>query len=343
MQELPQRSQKSAYLDFIRVLATLAVIILHTTCTYYNNPANSAASLWHILGYVTELSRIGVPLFFMISGYLLLNKDIVNIGGFYKKRFAKVGIPFIIYDIFYYFYMNITAGSAVSLKGFFNDLTVQGSCYHLWFVYSILFIYLLMPFLQMIVKNIGKRGLFLFLLLVIFQSTLRPFINTVFGGKIYFYLTDDGFTGYIGYVILGYILGKYDFGKWETAVIYIFGLLFFIITPIFSMKSVSKGGEFLFSGGYSLNHYIEAAAVFLFCKRHTVKPCKMISALSAVSFSTYLIHVFVLEELKRIPLNLSPSALIVFLSFSTIILSFFWGFAERFFIKMFKRVVSSKS
>lgn len=341
MQELFERPQKSVYLDFIRVIATLAVMILHTTYTYYNNTANSTTRLWRILGYVTELSRIGVPLFFMISGYLLLNKDIVSIGSFYKKRFAKVGIPFVIYNVFYYFYMHLSAASDISLKSFFDELINQGSCYHLWFVYSILFIYLLMPFLQMIVKGCSQKQLILFLFLVVFQSTLRPFINTVFGGKIFLFITDDGFMGYIGYVILGYIWGKYDFSKKTVAAIYATALLFFIFTPFFTMKSASTGGEYVFSGGYSINHYVEAAAVFIFCKRHIKKTSKIIAALSAVSFSTYLIHVFVLEEMKRIPLNAGATMHIVFLSISTIVLSFCWGFAERFVIKMVKKSTAS--
>lgn len=339
MQKSIQSSSRTSYLNYIRLFATFAVIILHCTYTYYNNPTNSSESLWRVLGYLTELTRTGVPLFFMISGYLLLNKEISSVSAFYKKRIIKIGIPFVLYDVFYFFYMNLSSGSAISIKGFFDELMIQGSSYHLWFVYSILFIYLLMPFLQKIVKSSNEKQLFLLLCLAVFQTTLRPFINTIFAGKIYLQLTDDGFMGYIGYIILGYILGKYGFSKRTNITIYIVGALFFVLTPIFSMKSVVNSGEFLFAGGYSLNHYIEAAAIFVFCKNHISRPSKAVSALSSVSFSAYLIHIFVLEELKHIPLNFSTAKAMAFLCIATIVLSFIWAFAEHFIVSFTKKSI----
>ncbi len=317
------------YIDYLRVFSIFMVMLLHCICDYYANIANAGKTLWYIIGYANELSRVGVPLFFMISGYLLLNKDITDIKAFYKKRFLKIGIPFILYDIFYYIYMNCSHGNNISVSGFFKELINCGSTYHLWFVYSILFIYLLMPFLQMIVKNCDTKKLMLLFVIAIFQTSIRPLINTLANGSFYVFMADDGLTGYIGYVLLGFILGTCDLKKNTKNIIYALSAATLIIAPLYSMFTVLSTGNFLFMSGYSLNHYVEAAGIFIWCKEYLHKESKIITKLSALSFTAYLIHVFFLEVLKPIPIDLAPSAVMLIWFVSVCILSFAWSGAEN--------------
>ncbi len=317
------------YIDFIRAFSIFLVILLHCICDYYANTENVGKALWFILSYVNELSRIGVPLFFMISGYLILSKDITDIKEFYKKRFLKIGIPFILYDILYYIYMNLSSENSITISGFFKDLVNCGSAYHLWFVYSILILYLIMPFLQIIVKNCDMKKLILLFVISIFQTSIRPLINSLLNGSFYVFISDDGFNGYIGYVLLGYILGTYQFKNYTKNVIYVLSLLTFIITPVISVNSVIKTGEYLFISGYSLNHYVEAAGIFLWCRLHIKNTGKTISKISQLSFSAYLIHVLFLEIMKPLPIDLSPSAVMLMWFIIVSVLSFTWSNAEH--------------
>lgn len=325
------------YIDCIRVFSIFMVILLHCICDYYADTANIGKSLWYVMGYLNELARVGVPLFFMISGYLLLDRDITDIKAFYKKRILKIGIPFIVYDIFYYVYMSITAGKDISVSGFFAELINCGSAYHLWFVYSILFIYLLMPFLQIIVKNCDIKKLMFLFVLAIFQTSIRPLVNTIADGRFYLFLADDGITGYMGYVLLGYILGTCEFKKNTKNIIYALSIASFIAIPIITMNSAANTGNFLFMSGYALNHYIEAAGIFIWCKDHIHSERKFISKLSALSFSVYLIHVFFLEILKPISLDLTPSQLMLLWFVAVSVLSFVWSFAGQWLISKIKR------
>ncbi len=324
------------FLDFIRVFATFMVLILHCICDYFNNVANSSSALWTVLGFVNELCRTGVPLFFMISGYLLLRKDITDIKSFYKKRFLKIAIPFVVYDIFYFIFNCLIYKTPISVLTFFRELFNNGSSYHFWFVYSILFIYLLMPFLRMIVSKCNLKLMLLFLALSVFQTTIRPFINTLCSESFYVFLTDDGIMGYIGYVIWGYILGSYRFSKKTNAVILALGLISFIAFPLISMQNARLKGALMFNGGYFINHYIEGAALFLFFRGVAKKGNRFVSALSAVSFTAYLIHVAVIEVVKKLETGLSPSLDMLFMATVTIVLSFLWGFIESFIKKGFR-------
>jgi len=324
------------YITVLRLIAILMVIVLHCICEYYYDFSNAGRGLWHLLGYADELMRTGVPLFFMISGFLLLKDDITDIKGFYKKRILKVGIPFIVYDVFYYVFSYFD-GNSISVAGFFRDLLNNGSSYHFWFVYSIIFIYLLMPFLQKIVKNCSLKMLWLLVILATFQTTIRPFINTICDGKLYMFITDDGFMGYIGYVILGYILGSYDFNKKSRWLIYALGILTFVAMPAVNMHHIKAEGSHFLTGGYAINHYIEAMAIFIWFKYNVHSCNKFTARLSALSFSAYLIHVFILDRLVPISFDLAPSAVMLIWIALTCILSFGWGYIESIVTGLFKK------
>lgn len=312
------------YIDYIRVFSIFMVIVLHCICDYYNNLINAEKTLWTILGFVNEITRTGVPLFFMISGFLLLNSNITNIRVFYKHRLLKIGIPFLIYNLIYYLNSPAKKSLGVFLTEFFNS----GSSYHLWFIYSILLIYLFVPFIKMAVEKCDLKQVILFLLLLTFQTTIKPFINTVFNG-FYVYLSEDGVVGYFGYIVLGYILGKYDFNNRIKCVIYIIGILFMFITPIISMSSAVKTGEFLFHGGYSLNHYVEASAVFLFFKEKVNCENKVIYKLSEATLGAYFIHVLILEKIRLISFKVAPCVEMLIWIFSVTVLSFLWGYIVK--------------
>ncbi len=331
------KKQRLAYLDYIRVVATVMVMVLHCIYVYYESFENYGLPLWRFLGYVDELTRTGVPLFFMISGYLTLSRGIDDFGAFYRKRFAKVGLPFLVYDVFYYLVGSANAGIEPTVKGYFKGFLESGNEYHLWFVYSIMFMYLLAPFLRRIVVACTERQLWFLMFLATFQTTLRPLINYLFGGfGINVYLTNDGFSAYMGYFILGYILGTHANNKWLKRVLYTFGILSFLIVPYFTAQSLMTDGTAFFMGGYTINHYLEAAALFLFFKEFATKPSRFITELSNVSFSAYLIHVFIIEFMREVPLGMSAWKVMAVYAAVALVFSFLWGECVKALVRLIK-------
>lgn len=328
--------QRYYYIDLIRVFAICMVIVLHCISGYYNEISNAGKCLWYILGYVNEFSRVGVPLFFMISGFLLLQSEIYSIKDFYKRRFLKICIPFLTYDIFYYIAAHFPK---LSFYEFIKELLNNGSAYHLWFIYSILFLYLIMPFIKIIADKIDIKVLAIFFVIVIFQTSIRPFVNTVSGEKIYLYLSEELVCGHLGYVVLGYILGKYEVSPNVKRLIYITGIAFFVITPVLSMYGVKGGRDFLFHGGYSLNHYAEAAALFLLFKEKANRKYMGVHSLSLATMDAYFIHVFVLEEIKKIDWNLRPAVMIFIWIIVTMSISFVWGIIKINLANILKKYV----
>ena len=328
------------YIDVIRIFSICMVIILHCICNYYVDSNYFGRPLWICLGFMNELCRTGVPLFFMISGFLILKEDIPDIRKFYLRRLKKTGIPFIIYDIFYYIFYSLQQQRPITFLNFFKELLNSGSAYHLWFMYSIMFLYLLTPFIKKMVERCSLRMLLLFWGLTIFHTTIKPFINTIACGHIYVYLTEDGVCGYMGYMLLGYILGKYTLSRKAELCIYIVGGIAFIIFPCVSMFCVKNGGEFLFPGGYTINHYLEAAAIFVFCKKTIAVKRKFMTTLASATMDAYFIHVFILNVIQRILCNATPAISMCVWAVATIFLSFSWGFLRIKILDVKRRIIT---
>lgn len=320
-------SRKAPYIDCIRVFAILMVILLHCIHTYISAETNFGSSWWWAAGYANELARTGVPLFFMISGYLLISSEgASDIKSFYKRRFQKVLPAFLIYSVFYYAGYQIYYGESLSISAFLSALFYEGTHYHLWFMYSLMMLYLFVPFLKLILDRCSLKFSLLFLLLTIFPSTLRPFMNIILDGKFTIYLSNDGFSGYMGYMILGYILGKYSFAPRVRGIIYALAVLGIVIFPFWNLQTTLNGNlQFFFDGGYTINHYLISTGIFLLCKYNLPDKSIGFGRLAPLCFHAYLIHAFILDLLEKLLQPLSAWIYMTLLFLLTVLTSFLWA------------------
>ncbi|TAJ10754.1 hypothetical protein DMA11_18540 [Marinilabiliaceae bacterium JC017] len=222
-----QESKKTriVYLDVLRVLATFMVIMAHAGDAYLFNAET--------LTFGTECSvfvvllRSSVPLFIIMSSILLLPIKTDNTS-FFKRRFSRVVIPFLIWSVIYVFLPtpnemvfggpeNVFTTSGMNLF-LYNlmmiPLNFTGSNAHFWFIYIILGLYLFMPILSPWIKSATKKSLIFFLSIwgiTLFFPYLRLFFPQIHGecdwnafGLFYY------FGGYFGYVVLGYFLHHYN-------------------------------------------------------------------------------------------------------------------------------------
>src|SRR5690349_17287048 len=100
-------SQKPQNLDWInnlRMIALFAVIILHTTSPVLGQYHKVPMWIWLTGDFYNSLVRFAVPVFVMISGALLLNKE-YELSDFLKKRLSRVVIPFLFWSCIYIVYM----------------------------------------------------------------------------------------------------------------------------------------------------------------------------------------------------------------------------------------------
>ena len=89
------KKERIFYYDFLRAFAIIAVLICHVD--FFFGSLNTPIK---VIGQMTfhDIGRIGVPIFLMISGALLLNRK-YELGDFLKRRFARIIYPFIFWII----------------------------------------------------------------------------------------------------------------------------------------------------------------------------------------------------------------------------------------------------
>lgn len=279
-------------LSLLRILATFSVILIHVSASLVTKFVDISVFDWSVANFFDSISRYSVPMFFMISGALLLNKDYELID-FLKKRLGKIIPPFIIWSLIYSF-SNRYLFAAES----FNFLKVvkdvfYGSKYHLWFIYTLLGVYLTVPVLRKWIKNASQKEIQYVLII-----WLLSLILTIPGVKIYFPKIDlTYFSGYIGYFILGYYLSLFNFKRRIPVLFVVLGLA---ITTIGTYYFTVKNSKFYyyFYEYLCLNTFLVSSGVFMLFNKASSSNKKVlfiIAQLNQVCFGIYLIHPLVLR------------------------------------------------
>lgn len=192
---------KDIGIDIARAAACAMVVLLHVAATYFY----SFGPLWVPALVFDSFTRSCVPVFFMISGALLLWKD-EPIAIFYRKRALRVLPPLITWTVVYvYLYGDLSIGV--------TDLVIKYLMMpygHLWYFYVILGLYLSSPFLGKILRNSTDGEVKIFLLLWFFiaciLNSVKVLINKSWSPPTF--LGAELFSGYIGFFVAGAILAR---------------------------------------------------------------------------------------------------------------------------------------
>ena len=274
----------------LRILATLAVIALHVSAPLLRSFESNGIEAWWYGNVIDGLTRWCVPVFFMISGALLLTKE-ESMSSFYKKRFQKIMIPFAFWVVFYVLYERFVENIALRvliLKIF------EKPYFHLWFLYALVGIYLVTPFLQRWLKVTSKHMVLCLLLFWSINEAIFPMVNKITGIKIGFEI--PVMASYLGFFIWGYYLETYK-PRIHPIFIAVAGGITVMGTYALTKQN---GGVFdgYFYGYATLNVLMMAIALYVLMQRRPLW-IPFQSFLDRHSFGVYLIHAFVLLGIDR--------------------------------------------
>lgn len=190
--------------DRLRNIATIMVVAIHVAAPVAHAPTDIESSWWWAGNFWNALCRPGVPLFVMLSGFLLLRKDYPLLV-FLKRRFSRVAIPALFWMGIYSVYGYIANGSPASIWEALRNIIVGPVHYHLWFIYLILGLYLVYPILRPWVRSAEERDFFYFFVMCIIGTWVYKVLALFFQLPIGIYF--ELFTNNCGYFVLGYYLG----------------------------------------------------------------------------------------------------------------------------------------
>jgi surface polysaccharide O-acyltransferase-like enzyme len=253
--------------------------------------------------FYETIARASVPIFVMISGALLLNdsRSIPHFQ-FLKRRISKIGIPLLSWSILYYLAGVFSHHYIFSLNDFIAKLVTAKIIYHLWFMYTIVGLYLITPLVKILLQNASKREVEYFLGLWIFASVLMKFMVH----RVGFSLEIELFfvTNYVGYFVLGYYLIKYHLSKKNimySQISLVLGLVgTFFLTYDGTLKNEGVLDQYWFEY-HSISVLLTSVGLFTLFKDILFKSKQSLNAylqwFSQASFGIYLVHVLVLNYL----------------------------------------------
>ena len=298
------------YPDFLRVIATFAVILIHISGGAQWQWANNTFE-WQVFNAYNGMSRWSVPVFFMVSGMFML--DAGRHGGSAADNFwrlARTNIPrmlfvLIAWSLFYgVFGHRVSGWPAVAWYGFL----FKPVGYHLWFLYFIILLYVITPFLQVLLQHLDKRDFTLLIgVLLVFDCgfKLASVLTSFFAGKgLAFFIPE--MSGYLICFLGGAYLARYDVLQGERGRL-LAGVLVLIVLSIAGNSWLAqyreRGKEMLYDY-LLLNIELIAFGIFLLAKNtlHSgmarwPRVERAIRQLARLSLGIYLVHIAVLDTL----------------------------------------------
>lgn len=292
--------ERNISLDITRIIAVLAVVMTHTSAGFVTS--YNTTTLEFLWGNIFDsISRIGVPLFVMVSGALMLDENRnVSIRSLLLKNIKNIVSLLIFWSVLYCCIYDIAfpllKGEALSFKSIVYSM-VMGH-YHMWYLYMIIGLYLITPFLREFVNKRNKNLVCLFFTVSILTQFSQPILNglsLMWEDVIYlvkfiekFHL--DFFGGFITYYIIGWYLMNIEIKKKYR--FYCIGLFSLLITILY--VQITKD----YPNGYSnvnLLTLLYSVAVFiaLNCERRWTPNNRLkniIEILSKLSFGVYIVH-----------------------------------------------------
>ncbi len=196
--------------DLLRILSTIAVISIHSSTNSviaFNSQNNSTLYLFIALLF-NVMSRFAVPCFVMLSGsFDLANERNGNYKHFYKKIICNIGIPLFTFSMFFFLFNEaktirriLLFGQSVdSLWHPLKNLILGKPEGHLWYMYMMIFVWLLIPVLINLKKQIGeKKFCSLAWIMLIIGIICGPEKARLFNWDIGFSIC------FVGYLMVGY-------------------------------------------------------------------------------------------------------------------------------------------
>lgn len=305
--------------DVLRIVATVAVVLLHIVANKWAYTDYNTME-WNIYNILNASVRWCVPMFFMLSGMVFLEqKREISLKKIYGKYVVRILAALMFWGMFYQIYNQVYYNkemNLISIRNIFITVGLNGGKYHLWFLFTIIGLYIILPLLRVFISKASRKELLYAIIIIFVISGIYPIGN--------YFISFRGvheipiISEYIGMFLLGYYLRERDFSKKSRTVIYALGIAsygFTIIGTILATKWKATPNPIFFMY-YAPNVLLMATSIFVFCKSLfnkitlSQKKASVIYYLSSCTFGVYLLHPLFLDLLSNYGIGIRLSTVI---------------------------------
>jgi len=360
--------KRDARLDVVRIFALLCVIGVHFFLNSGFYSETVVGKEMHIMCIFRSFFMICVPLFIMLTGYLSSSKELSKK---YYKGITRTLVIYLICSIIYSLFAKIHLKQEMNIRIFIENLLSYSGTSYSWYIEMYIGLFLIIPFLNIILNNLKNKKEFKLLLIILFFSIGLPNIINIFKfDSLEWWKEPILSNNYIKilpswwvstYPIFYYFLGAY-LKKYPIKISTTTNLIILIITVIIdgtfnfyrSNKAVFVGN--IWNEYYSASTMLIAFLTFNLLLKIKIKSDnsvrnKILKTLSNACLGGYLLSCIfdnivytklsaLIPVIKDRFIYAPIAILLVFLG--SIISSIMINFIYNFFIAIIKRIISLK-
>lgn len=316
--------QETIYLDYLRIIATIAMIALHVSAPGFLG-ADIHTYEWETANIFDSCVRWCVPVFVMISGTLFLDRDIPT-KTIYGKYISRIVVAFFVWSLIYFLFRGYVLERGFADSWQENAKSIFRGELHLWFLPMIAGLYASIPFLKPIAQDTRatKHFLCISVLLVFCVPLFIEMLKVANDGSFSFIPLIEyhqkkialsiAVATFACYFILGRFIHKKTLTKKRKYGIYLFGLIGFAFTVYMTHRLTHKLQiqKVMFYNNSNINILLESLFVFVCVKSWKLSDSnfyrKIVVRLAKYSFGAYLSHIVflslahkynILESLKQ--------------------------------------------
>ena len=314
MTQVHEHKARILFIEWIRAFAAAAVVLLHVFQTPSSMYSVAELGTAKALAYTEAqvlLTRWAVPVFLMVTGALLL--DPARAVGWDKQKkyivrmvkvLASFGFAFCLIEA----WINADSMSLSTLGTAVRRLLEGQSWSHMWYIYALLGVYLLLPLLRAFAASASRSDYRRLLVILFVFAFVVPAVNTELETA---FTTLFVFSKAPFYVLLGRYVDRWS--SFDRRIL-------LAGSASAACAAGCAAASILAEGQYGLRFFIHsspflplfAVMVFLVFKRLCFeRPLpRVVAVLARNSFGIYIIHpVFMNLVYKAYPLDLPPVAL----------------------------------
>lgn len=241
---LPEKKPKSiarkTYIEVMRIIASFLVIVNHTNSDVFLKMCEPQSLTWYFSLTYFYISKIAVPVFFMIMGGLLLQK--IDKPKKSVERVVRMVVVTVLFSLAYYIKAHWHNPSSMSVFEFVKQIFTFRSANAYWYIYAYIGLLILLPLMQRMANAFSKRATMYFVVLSMGVMGFIPLMNIFFKITPHHYVTDMFFPVHLGIVFMGYYIEKYMKIDKKAFLLSVFSFVFLIafqvvVTSVFYDKN----------------------------------------------------------------------------------------------------------
>ena len=301
---------RKLHIELIRIFAICMTIMVHVSNLYIVKFPNIKNVDFLISVIYNALARVCVPLFFMISGIFLIRGEYDSKK--YWRRIWKFVLILAVWSLIYYLRKHGFVLQNIGKDFIITLFEPKMTSSHLWYMYALIGLYIALPFIQNMCRNMSREQENLFIGLWAGLSGLdavyMPLVKLITGQSVSvkYPIPIVYATYYLGYFVCGYILynrlkevkGTAKRNRLCVATYLLTSIVSALITYFVSIKQNVRFEAMVWYRGILVIVATFSIFIFVVMNEEKIKG-EGIAKVAGLTFGVYLSHYLFIIDMKK--------------------------------------------